>query len=254
MAELALVTGAAGDIGAATARRLAEAGYELVLGDIDERSVTRLASELAASGASATGVHLDVTDEAAVEGTLATLGQRSEALDVLINAAGAVGVDRFEAFPPEEWRRMFEINVYGTYLCLTKALPLLRRSAGQARVVNLSSGAAKRPGPLIAPYACAKAAVISLTRSAAAELAPQIRVNCVCPGVIEGAMWQKIDARLDELGAPPAARYAGRVGSLPLERGGSPAEVAEAIAFLASDASSYVVGEDLNVDGGQTMH
>lgn len=250
MSGLALITGAAGDIGAATARRLSAAGFELVLADLDRRGVQALAGELPG----AAGQRLDVADEEAVGAAFVELGERHEALDVLVNAAGVVVAGRFEDFSRDDWLRVYETNVYGAYLCLRHATPLLRAAAEQARVVNVASGAGKRPAPMIAPYACAKAAVISLTRSAAVALAPEVRVNCVSPGIIDGAMWEQLDERLERLQAPAAARYAARVGALPLARGGSPAEVAEAIAFLASPASSYVVGQDLNVDGGQVMH
>lgn len=253
MVDLVLITGAAGDIGAATARRLAGAGAGVILADLDRRAVEALADELSASGVQASAVHLDVRDEDSVAGSIARVRERTGALDVLVNAAGVLVVEPFERFSREQWLRVYEVNVYGSYLCLKHALPLLRAASRQARVVNVASGAGKRPGPMITPYACAKAAVISLTRSAAAALAPQVRVNCVSPGIVEGSMWEQIESRLEQLGAPPSARYAERVANLPLARGGSPEEVAEAIAFLASPASSYVVGQDLNVDGGQLM-
>lgn len=253
MTERALIVGAAGDIGAGTARRLAARGARLFLADLDRAALEALADELVAGGAEATALHLDVTDERTVNAALGEISERAEAIEVLVNAAGIVALERFEDFSREEWLRVYEVNVYGSYLCLTRALPLLRAATEQARVVNLASGAGKRPGPMIAPYACAKAAVVSLTRSAAAALAPDVRVNCVSPGVIRGAMWKQIESRLGQLGAPASARYEGRVRSLPLARGGEPGEVAEAIVFLASPASSYMTGQDINVDGGQLM-
>jgi NAD(P)-dependent dehydrogenase (short-subunit alcohol dehydrogenase family) len=252
-AEVALITGAAGDIGAAVARRIGRDGARVVLADLDGEAVESLVRELSASGIAAGAVALDVTDEASVAAAVAEAAGDTGALDVLVNAAGIVAVDRFEAFQREVWLRIYEVNVYGSYLCLKQAIPFLRASERQARVVNVASGAGKRPAPLIAPYACSKAAVASLTRSAAAALAPEVRVNCVSPGVVEGAMWEQLETRLDELGAPPGARFEGRVAGLPLARAGSPGEIAEVIAFLASPASSYLVGQDIDVDGGQTM-
>jgi NAD(P)-dependent dehydrogenase (short-subunit alcohol dehydrogenase family) len=252
-AEVALITGAAGDIGTATARRLGRDGTRVVLADLDGGAVETLARQLREAGVAAGAVALDVTDEASVAAAVAGAAQDTGTLDVLVNAAGIVAVERFEASSREAWLSIYEVNVYGSYLCLKHAIPFLRASERQARVVNVASGAGKRPAPMIAPYACSKAAVASLTRSAAAALAPEVRVNCVSPGVVEGAMWDRLEARLDELGAPPAARLAGRVAALPLARAGAPEEIAEVIAFLASPASSYIVGQDVNVDGGQTM-
>lgn len=251
MKQLALITGAAGDIGGATARRLATDGYRVVLADLDRARVQARATEI---GDAATAIELDVTDEASVDAAVARVGDSAGSLDVLVSCAGAVVVQRFEGFSRADFLRAYEVNVYGTYLCLQRATPLLLAAREQARVVNVASVAGKRPGPLITPYGCAKAAVISLTRSAAAALGPDVRVNCVCPGVIAGTMWQGIETRLEELGAPPSARFAERVSAQPVARGGTPDEVGAAIAFLASPASSYIVGEDVNVDGGQLMY
>jgi NAD(P)-dependent dehydrogenase (short-subunit alcohol dehydrogenase family) len=214
MDDVALITGAAGDIGAATTRRLADRGH-VILADLDRRAAEERAAELTASGAEASAVALDVADEDSVARALERVRERARRLDVLVNAAGVVVVEPFERFSREQWLRVYEINVYGSYLCLRGALPLLRAADRQARVVNLASGAGKRPGPFIAPYACAKAAVVSLTRSAAAALAPDVRVNCVSPGVIEGAMWEQLESRLELLGAPPSARYAERSAGCP---------------------------------------
>ena len=253
MSDVALITGAAGDIGSATARRIGEAGAHVFLADLDADAAESRAAEMASAGLQATAVALDVTDEASVEAAVAQAAELRGSLDILVNAAGVVLINHFHRFSREDWLRIYEINVYGTFLCIKHATPLLRAAEGQARIVNLSSGAGRRPAPLIVAYACAKAAVSSLTRSSAAALAPEIRVNCVSPGVVEGQMWEGIEARFDELDVPDSARYAERVRSVPLGRGGAPTEIAEVIAFLASPASSYVHGQDVNVDGGQIM-
>ncbi len=253
MAEVALVTGAAGDIGSATARRLAEAGAHVFLGDVDAEAVDARAAEMVSSGLEATAVALDVTDEESVAAAVSAAGEPEGSIDILVNGAGIVLINNFDEFSREDWLRIYEINVYGAFLCIKHATPLLRASANQGRIVNVSSGAGRRPAPLIAPYACAKAAITSLTRSSAVALAPEIRVNCVSPGVVEGKMWEGIEARFDELGVPGSARYEARIAALPLVRGGSPAEIAEVIAFLVSPASSYVHGQDIQVDGGQVM-
>ena len=120
-------------------------------------------------------------------------------------------------------------------------------------MVNLASIAGKLPTAWSAPYNASKAAVISLTRSAALALAPDILVNSVCPGPVGTRMYEEFDARLDELDAPPETRFAVRSQIGPLGRAGTTSEVSAAILFLLSDAASFITGEDLNVSGGMVM-
>lgn len=253
-ARVALVTGAGGDIGSAIARRLASDGMHVVVTDLDPDAARQAAAAIHAAGGSAEAIAVDVTSEASVDRALAAVGEHGRGLHALVNGAGIVAVGPFEGWDPAAFVRMYEVNVVGAYRCLQRALPQLRRVDGAASVVNIASIAGKRPAPLIAPYGCAKAALLSLTRSAAAALGPRVRVNSVCPGVIGGEMWKAIDRELEALGAPAAARFDGRLAAQPLPRAGTPADVADVVAFLCSEASRYVTGEDINVDGGQVMH
>lgn len=252
--RVAVLTGAASGIGAASARRLAADGFRVWLADLAVERAERVAEEVRAAGGEAMAIALDVADAASVSAAFARIVAEERAIDVLVNSAGVVAVCRFEEATQELWERVYRINVVGAYLCLQAALPGLRAAASPARVINLASGAGKMPGPFTAPYNASKAAVISLTRSAAAWLAPDVLVNSVCPGVIDTPMWEELDARLAQAGAGPAASFEQRVGALPMGRAGTAEDVAAVIAFLAGPDGAYVVGEDVNVNGGYVMH
>jgi NAD(P)-dependent dehydrogenase (short-subunit alcohol dehydrogenase family) len=242
----AAVTGGASGIGAATARLLAARGMRVALLDVRGDAARETAEEI---GHGAFAVELDVTQAASVGRAFADMEQ----LSVLVNAAGLVVVDAFEAFSADDWRRAHEVNVLGTYRCMVAALPALRATPAPARVVNLGSAAGKRAAPLIAPYAASKAAVMSLTRSAASAWAPDILVNCVSPGLVDTPMWKTIDARLAAIGAPASARYAQRARGLPVGRAATPQEVAAAIAYLCSDGAGAITGAELDVDAGLSL-
>ncbi|MEZ5101789.1 MAG: SDR family oxidoreductase [Thermoleophilia bacterium] len=244
----ALVTGAASGIGAATARLLAGGGWRVIAADVRARALVALAEEVGVEA-----VELDVADEASVRDAFGRVASLTPSLDALVCSAGIVAVSRFEASSQAEWERVLRVNVVGSYLCLQAALPLLRAAAPPARVVNLASTAGKVGAPSFAAYAASKAAVISLTRSAAVALAPDVLVNCVCPGPVETPMWSDaIDPAMAELGVPDA--LAARAAEIPLGRAGRPDEVARVIEFLLGDGGAYIVGEDLNVNGGVVLH
>jgi NAD(P)-dependent dehydrogenase (short-subunit alcohol dehydrogenase family) len=246
-----LVTGAASGIGLATVRRLAAAGHRVWALD---HNPDRLERALEAAGLTGVGgLVSDVGDESSVESALRQVAADADHLDGLVNCAGIIPVAPFEQHSVSDWERSYRVNVIGTYLVLRAALPLLRAGQG-ASVVNLASMAAKIPGPYTVAYNASKAAVVSLTRSAAAALAPDIRVNAVCPGVVGTPMYEAIDARLHELGAPEMLRFEARAASAPAGRPASAEEIATVIEFLLGPGAAFVTGEDVNVTGGFVMH
>jgi NAD(P)-dependent dehydrogenase (short-subunit alcohol dehydrogenase family) len=231
---------------------LAAAGRFVWCLDRDTAGLSQTLERVRAAGEGDT-LALDVTDESQVRSAFSTIGERSDGpLAGLVNSAGVVIVGAFESLTVADWHRAWSVNVLGTYLTIKHAAPLLR-VAQPGHVVNMASIAGKLPAAWTAPYNASKAAVISLTRSAALALAPDILVNSVCPGPVGTAMYQEIDARLDELGAPPETRFAIRSRVGPLGRAGTTSEVSAAILFLLSDAASFITGEDLNVSGGMVM-
>jgi D-sorbitol dehydrogenase (acceptor) len=251
---VAVVTGAASGIGAATARRLATDGFRVWLADIAFDRAGAVADELVSHGRTALALELDVSEPESVEAAFTRVIQTEGSIDALVNCAGIVGVTKFEESTQEEWENIYRINVVGSYLCLKAALTGLRRAEPPSRVVNLASGAGKMPGPFTAAYNASKAGVISLTKSAAVALAPDILVNCISPGVIETPLWDTIDGRLEELAAPEPARLEQRVAALPMKRIGTADEIAAVISFLVSRTNRYMVGGDVNVNGGYIMH
>ncbi len=245
---IALVTGANGDIGSAVVRLLAERGATVVSTDL--RAPAEAAGEF---------VPLDVTSEASWAEVIAVVEGRYGALDVLVNNAGIAPMERLDAMALEDWRRCQQVNVEGLFLGLKVASDLLARSGprrqGGASVVNLCSGASDRPAAFSAAYCASKAAARMLTRVAAVEFATlgkPIRVNSVHPGVVESAMMDDILATYSRIsgGTSVETLRAGVAAGNPMGRFVEPAEVAEAVAFLASSAARYVHGDAIHVDGG----
>ncbi|WP_330293012.1 SDR family NAD(P)-dependent oxidoreductase [Streptomyces sp. NBC_00576] len=222
----ALVTGGAGGLGAATAERLRADGVQ----------VTTL--DLTPDGAD---VRADVTDEGALRRVAAEIGP----VDVLINSAGIVGPNRpLTETTPEEWRHVFEVNVLGTVNTMRIFVPGMRER-GWGRVVNLASIAGKDGNPHLSVYSASKAAVIALTKSAGKELATSgVLVNVVAPAVIATPMNENTAPEvLDRL-----------TGLIPMRRIGRPEEVAELVAYLASDRVSFSTGAVYDISGGRATY
>jgi len=248
-----VVTGAASGIGSQVALDLAAGGWHVWCLDRDLERLSETVARAREVGV-ADPFTLDVADEAAVASAFATVGDTCEGrLDGLVNSAGILVVGRFETLEVAQWEGAFRVNVIGSYLTIKHAIPLLR-AARPGRVVNLASIAGKIPSAFTAPYNASKAAVISLTRSAALALAPDILVNSVCPGPVDTPMYAQMDAGLDAADAPGELRFARRSTLAPLGRAGTVAEISAVILFLLSGAADFITGEDVNVSGGMVMY
>jgi 3-oxoacyl-[acyl-carrier protein] reductase len=240
--RIALITGASSGIGAATAELFAELGAKVAVGYLHNEKGA--ASVAAKTGALA--IQADVGDESALRNMVLRAAAELGPIDILVNNAGSL-IERMKLaeITAERWNKVFSVNLTSAMLCSQAVVPsMIERKRGA--IVNIVSIAGRNGGgPGAGAYAAAKAALISFTKSMAKELAPQgIRVNGVSPGVI--------DTPFHEVFSTPEM-IRGFVAQIPLGRTGTSAECASAIAFLGSDAASYITGETLEVNGGQLM-
>ena len=236
----ALVTGGASGIGAATVRRLAAEGADVVAGDINFEGASSVAGEVGGEG-----VLLDVTDPASADAAVSEHGP----FDILVNNAGTDEFGFFADTDPGVWERVLRINLIGVLACTHAVLGGMQES-GYGRVVNVSSEAGRIGSKGSVAYSAAKGGVLGFTKAIAREGARfGITVNAVCPGPIETPLlMQALD--FGEIGEKIVANM--KAGTQ-LRRLGTPEEVASVIAFLASDDASYMTGETLGVSGGMGM-
>ena len=248
--KVAVVTGAAGVIGAATIRLLAERGARIVAVDRREQDLKTAIANLPAS-AEALAVAADVTDEDEVAGYVRAAVDTFGTINVFYNNAGVEGeVKPITNYSLAAFRRVIDVNVVGVFLGLKHVLPvMLKQDSGS--IINTASIAGLIGSPQLAVYSASKHAVIGLTKSAAWECTGTgVRVNCVCPGLIESRMLSAILQGRDGGNAPvPNDKIVERI---PARRLGQASEVASIVAFLASDEASYVSGSAYTVDGGRT--
>jgi 3-oxoacyl-[acyl-carrier protein] reductase len=245
--KVALVTGAATGIGAAAVLALARAGYDVALNYSSSDAAARAtAAQAEKAGATTLLVKCDVSDEKGVRTMIASVHQAFGRLDVLINNAGTTATWKpkdLETLSLEEWDRVFAVNVRGLFQVTRAAAPLLKESKGC--VVNTASIVGLRPGPQPLPYAASKAAVVNLTKTLAWNLGPEIRVNAVAPGWMEGDWMKRMlkDKYEDLMGK--------RAKATPLKRVVTAEDVAETMMSLIQ-ANRFVTGEIIVVDGGFT--
>ncbi|MFN4142495.1 SDR family NAD(P)-dependent oxidoreductase [Aestuariivirga sp.] len=239
-----LVTGGTRGIGHAAVTAFLGAGARVAVNGRTEDS-TRNA--LAALGGDAVAAPGDVASAAACRALVETAVAALGGLDVLVNCAGIAKGGPAEGVTEELWDATLDTNLKGTFFCSQAALPHLRSSRGN--VVNLASDAGLIGEVGLAVYCASKGGVVNLTRSLALELAPEVRMNCVCPGYVDTDMVRRdvIDASAD-----PEATEAALAASAPLNRIASPAEIATAILYLASDHARFITGAAFQIDGGTT--
>jgi NAD(P)-dependent dehydrogenase (short-subunit alcohol dehydrogenase family) len=269
--KVALVTGAGrtGSIGAAVARRLAQDGAHVVMGDICRpptdlphpesgawEELITLAQEVQRLGVEALPVRLDVTDPASVQGAVAQTEEVFGRLDILVNNAGAaIGPAPVVQMEEKAWRQTLEVNATGTFLCCKLALPLIIRGGHGGRIINMSSLAAKRPKPYLSAYAASKAAVVALTGSLAQEVAEfGITVNAILPGDVDTSLkrWGlQLEARIR--GQPYDQVLAAAKDRVPLGCFATPEDAADLVAFLASDGAGFITGQAYNLSGGREL-
>ncbi len=253
--KVAVVTGAAHGIGRAIVLRLAREGVDVVAADIDHAGADAVAREAAKHGVKAIGLRVDVTKDNEVGSMVAKTVEEFGGLNILVSNAGIIAVSPLLEMDEQTWDRVMAVNVKGTFLCCKAAAKqMIKAGKGGRIIINASIAAKVVPGkrkPLGA-YAASKHAVLALTRQLGAELSDhQILVNCICPGIIDTPLWDTIDREVAKVeGAAQGSVKASAVAGIPLGRIGKPEDVANVVAFLASDDASYITADSINVTGG----
>jgi len=244
--KVALVTGGGSGMGRATARVFASEGAAVMVADIDGESAVETCKQITSTGGKAASVAGDVSDRADAERYVTATVERFGRLDILVNNAGLEAFFNLIDTPDDVWERLFGVNTKGPYMTITYATPVMARQGGGV-ILNIASGAALRGNAGLAAYSAAKAALISMTRCAAIELAPSnIRVNAIAPGLIDTPMARKWIDRIG--GMDSVISLIGQ--NMPIKRAGQPEEIAAMAAMLVSPRSSYVNGVVVPVDGG----
>lgn len=285
--KVAIVTGAGQGIGRGVALRLGREGARVVVAEYNHETAQQVAGELQAIGQKALAYPVDISDVAAVHKMVDDVVAAWGRIDILVNNAGVVQTKPLLDLTEADWDRVVDINMRGTFFCLQavaqqmiRQLPdSLRGGAGLAdvlagqlskeatevvttdlqpcygKIINFSSIAGRRGRPLSTHYAATKAAIISVTQSAALALAPyRINVNAVCPGIVPTPMWDSIDKdRANLFGARPGEAMSAFINQVPLKRAATPEDLAGAVTFLCSPDADYITGQALNVDGGYEM-
>ena len=244
--KVALITGGASGIGRATALLFAREGAAVAVADMDDQRAQAVAQEIMDEGGRATAVRCDVSQAAdcqhAVQETVMAFGS----LDILFNNAGIIRRANVLEISEEEWDRAMSVNVKSIYLMSRYAIPVMEETGGGA-IVNTGSGWGLTGGRNAVSYCASKGAVVNMTRAMALDhAAQQIRVNCVCPGDTDTGM---LRSEAQQLGAATEA-FLIEAADRPLGRIGKPDDIAQAVLYLASEASSFVTGTTLVVDGG----
>src|SRR5690625_1595639 len=245
--RVAVVTGGASGMGEACCHELGRRGYQVAVLDINGQAAQRVCDDLRGDGATALGIGVDVTDRAAVDDAFATVRSQLGPVAALVTSAGAFGYCAFAEITPQEWARIIDVNLTGTFHCCQAALGDMV-DAGWGRIVMISSSSAQRGTPFAAHYAASKGAVITLTKSLAREYAGHgITVTNIPPSGIETHMQHQSQAAGY---LPPNEQIA---ANIPLGRLGTGDDIAAAVGFLCSEQAGFITGQVLGVNGGSVM-
>jgi len=243
--KVAIITGAAQGMGRAVAERFAEEGAIPVIVDLQGDRLLALAEDLKKKGVEARAHKLDISDEGQVRMLVMAVLEDLKHIDILVNCAGIMYPTRFHEMAVEEWDKVMNVNLRGTFLLMHEVYPHMKKR-GSGCIINFSSTAGLTVSTLGgAHYTASKHAIMGLTRAIAKEGGPfGVRVNAVCPGLIDTEM---VRGSIDKKKVEEYAK------AFPIHRLGTPEEVAELVLFLASDRSAYITGVGLNISGGDLL-
>lgn len=245
--RVALVTGAAAGIGAACSKRLAKDGIAVGVLDLDAERCADTVKAIKDAGGEAIALGADVSKRDQVDAAVAKLRDAFGPVTIVVNNAGVTDFTPFEEITEERWKVVYEINVLGPILCTQSVLPDMK-AAHWGRIVNISSSSAQTGAVNMATYSSSKGAIVTLTRTLAQELGPLgITVNNIPPGSVMGTIMS--EANRDKFQIPSEVL----LSTLPVRRMGEPDDIANACAWLCSEASSYVTGQTIGVNGGRVV-
>jgi D-sorbitol dehydrogenase (acceptor) len=250
--KTAIVTGGAGGIGKAIAHRYAEEGATVVVTDRSQDRANKVAEEI---GNGAFGVALDVSSESSIAGLVAAATSRGHTIDILVNNAAVFDMAPVLEVTGASYDLLFSVNVKGLFFTMQAVAAHMVERGTRGKIINISSQAGRRGEALVSIYCATKAAVISMTQSAGLDLIRYgINVNGIAPGVIDTAMWDRVDMLFARYENRPIGEKKRLVGeAVPHGRMGVPDDLGGAAAFLASSDADYIVAQTLNVDGGNWM-
>jgi meso-butanediol dehydrogenase/(S,S)-butanediol dehydrogenase/diacetyl reductase len=251
-----IVTGSARGIGLAIAQTLAEAGYGLVIADIDENAGGKAVSGIEATGGNAIFFKVDVTHRASVAAAVAACEKTFGYIHAIVNNAGFNRPQHFLETTEENWDRILRVNGLGVLIGMQEAAKAMIARGHRGKIVNTASIAGRGGDAAWVPYCASKAAVISMTQAGAKALAKHgINVNAFGPGVVETELWTQLDKDLMAMGisSKPGEAMQNFSKNIPLGRTSTPKDVVGTVAFLVSPASDYMTGQCLMIDGGMIM-
>lgn len=245
--KVALVTGAAAGIGAACSKRLAKDGVAIGVLDLDEARCAGTVDEIKAAGGTAVALGADITDRAQVKAALQKLRSSLGPVTLLVNNAGMAEFLPFEEITDDRWDRMFAVNVRGTFIVTQEVLPDMK-AAKWGRIVNISSSSAQTGTAVQVHYSASKGAIVAFTRSLAQALGEHgITVNNIPPGSVMNTIMSEANRHRFPVDAEKLA------ASMPVRRLGIPEDIANACAWLCDEASGYVTGQTIGVNGGRVV-
>jgi D-sorbitol dehydrogenase (acceptor) len=251
-AKVALITGAARGIGRAMAGRFAQEGARVAIADLNTDAAKAAAAPL---GAAAIAVHADVTRQESINAMVSATVTAFGGIDVLVNNAALFDLAPIVEITHASFRRLFDVNVEGLLFTLQAVAKQMIAQGRGGKIINMASQAGRRGEPLVAVYCASKAAVISITQSAALNLIQYgINVNAIAPGVVDNEHWDDVDRRFAHYENLPIGEKKRRVGAaVPIGRMARPEEIAGLATFLASSDADYIVAQTYNIDGGNWM-
>ncbi len=254
--KTAIVTGGARGIGRAICERYAAEGAFVAVADRLTGDAEATAAAIVTAGGGALAVAVDVADQTSIDAMVETVVRETGGIDILVNGAGIFDMAPILEITPESFDRIFAVNVKGLLFTLQAVARQMVAQGRGGKIINFSSQAGRRGEALVAVYCASKAAVISITQSAALALIQhKINVNALAPGVIDTPMWDHVDALFAKHLSLPIGERKRQVGeAVPHGRMGRPEDLVGAAVFLASSDSDYIVGQTLNVDGGNRLN